>query len=226
MTSWVYGGNASQKGSSHQKNEDALFVSDDGMVPQEGFVAVVCDGVSSVPDGKWAAETSCQSIKEFCLSIRRYTQADFERRIEELSQSIYLDPTKRGACTLSLCWIVNQEVHAFAVGDTQVALWRDGVLYFLTENRSKEGNIRYFIGMRDSVLPGLQSKSMSLWDDDIVLIMSDGVSEIISQQDFAHVWQSCYEDPQLCAEKLVFFAQMLGSTDDNTVVVVHFRSDE
>ena len=226
MTSWVYSGNASRKGSAHRSNEDALFVSADGVVSREGFVAVVCDGVSSVPHGKWAAETSCQSIKDFCLGIQQYTQQDFENRIDILSQSVYENPNKRGACTLSLCWIVNQEVHAFAVGDTQIALWRDGVLYFLTEDRSKEGNVRYFVGMRDSILPGLQSKSMSLWDDDIVLIMSDGVSEIISQQDFAHVWQSCYEDPQLCAEKLVLFAQLLGSTDDNTVVVVHFRSDE
>jgi len=226
MTSWVYTGQASLKGSDHLKNEDALFVSVDGVISPEGFVAVICDGVSSVPHGKWAAEKSCQEIKDFCLSVQRYTEKDFSRKIESLSRSIYDEEKKSGACTLSLCWIINQEVHAFAVGDTQIALWRDETLYFFTEDRSKEGSIRYFIGMRDSILPGLQSKSMSLWDDDIVLIMSDGVSEIISQQDFAHVWQSCYEDPQLCAEKLVLLAQLLGSTDDNSVVVVHFRSDE
>ena len=167
-----------------------------------------------------------QEIKDFCLHVQQYTEEDFANKIDALSQRIYHEEGKRGACTLSLCWIINQEVHAFAVGDTQIALWRDETLYFLTSDRSKEGNIRYFIGMRDSVSSGLQSKSMSLWDDDIVLIMSDGVSEIISQQDFAHVWQSCYEDPQLCAEKLVLLAQLLGSTDDNSVVVVHFRSDE
>ena len=226
MNGWIYSGRATRKGTSHSSNEDAMFSSTAGMLSEEGFVAVICDGVSSVPHGKWAAEQSCAMIEEFFHCAQRYTKSDFAQQINTMSLDIHNTKGKRGACTLSLCWIINQEIHAFALGDTQIALWRDETLYVLTEDRKKEGNIRYFMGMRNPIEEGLQHKTMTLWDEDIILIMSDGVSEIISQQDFAHIWLSCYEDPQLCAEKLVQFAHFSGSTDDNSVIVMHYRSDE
>ena len=80
--------------------------------------------------------------------------------------------------------------------------------------------------MRNSISKGLQTQTKELENNDIILIMSDGVSEIMSKQDFSHIWQSCYDDPQLCAEKLVQFAHFSGSTDDNSVIVIHYRGPE
>ena len=226
MSGWVYAGKNSKKGSSHSTNDDALFASAPGPLSQEGFIALVCDGVSSVPDGKWSAQTTCDQIGSFFEQSQASSPEEYEKEIESISRRIFSEPTKRGACTISLCWIVKGQLHVFALGDTQIALWRKGDLTNLTEDRMQGGRVRYFMGMRDSILPGLQRKTIALSDQDIILIMSDGVSEIVSDRDFSHIWRHCYEDPQLCSEKLVQFAHFSGSTDDNSVIVLQYRRDE
>ena len=65
MSHWVYAGKSSRQGSSHTTNDDALFVSTPGPLSREGMLAVICDGVSSVPDGKWAAQTTCDQVEDF-----------------------------------------------------------------------------------------------------------------------------------------------------------------
>ena len=226
MSGWVYAGKSSKKGSSHKTNDDALFASAPGPLSQEGFLAMICDGVSSVPDGRWAAQTTCDQIESFFEQGRTYSVKDYEKEIEDISARIFSDASKRGACTISLCWVVGEQVHTFALGDTQIALWRNGTLKVLTEDRDKGGRVRYFMGMRDSIRPGLQRQTSFLQDQDIILIMSDGVSEIVSNRDFSHIWRHCYEDPQLCSQKLVQFAHFSGSTDDNSVIVLQYRRDE
>jgi serine/threonine protein phosphatase PrpC len=226
VSGWIYSGQSTRKGSSHETNDDALYASEPGPISKDGFVAVICDGVSSVPDGRWSAQQTCTDIEHFFQISKKRTPAEYKKKIQEISTSIYQTERKRGACTLSLCWIIDEKLHSFAVGDTQVALWREDQLCVLTEDRDQGGRVRFFIGMRDSLSPGLQSKQISLQDNDLLLIMSDGVSEIVSQQDFSHIWQHCYEDPQLCADKLVQFAHFSGSTDDNSVIVLHYRSGE
>ena len=226
MTSWVYVGQSSRKGSSHETNDDALFVSTGGLISKDGLLAIICDGVSSVRDGQWAAQTTCYQLEEFFEQSNTCSREQFEQKIASISTQIFEDPSKRGACTISLCWMVDDQLHLFALGDTQIALWRDNTLHVLTEDRDQGGRVRYFMGMRDSVLPGLQKKTMELRDQDIILIMSDGVSEVVSNRDFSHTWKHCYEDPQLCSEKLVQFAHFSGSTDDNSVIVLQYRRDE
>lgn len=222
----VYAGESSRKGSSHDTNDDALFVSATGPLSQDGFLAMICDGVSSVPDGRWAAQTTCERLDAFFEESKNNTPKEYENHIAAVSAEIFAEPKKRGACTISLCWILDKTLHLFALGDTQIALWRDNSLQVLTEDRDKGGRVRYFMGMRDSIIPGLQKKTITLRDQDIVLIMSDGVSEIVSNRDFSHIWKHCYEDPQLCSEKLVQFAHFSGSTDDNSVIVLQYRRDE
>ena len=226
MSGWVYAGQSSRKGASHVTNDDAMFVSVQGPLSQEGLLAMICDGVSSVPDGQWAAQTTCDQLEAFFEQCRTCSPQDYEKEIENISKRIFEEPTKRGACTISVCWIMEDKLHTFALGDTQVALWRKGKLKILTEDREQGGRVRYFMGMRDSIRPGLQKEVMSLKDQDIILIMSDGVSEIVSNRDFSHIWRHCYEDPQLCSEKLVQFAHFSGSTDDNSVIVLLYRRDE
>lgn len=226
MSFWVYSGQSSRKGSSHETNDDALYSSDPGTLSTEGFLGMICDGVSSVPDGKWAAEQSCLEMQHYFEEGKKRTVEEYKKQIQDISTKIHQTNNKRGACTLSLCWIDEEKLNIFALGDTQIAFWRKGTLHVLTEDRQQSGGVRFFIGMRDPIAGGLQWAEQILEDNDVILIMSDGVSEIVSQRDFSHIWKHCYEDPQLCADKLVQFAHFSGSTDDNSVIVMHYRSQE
>ena len=161
MSGWIYSGQSTRKGSSHDTNDDALYASEPGPISKDGFVAVICDGVSSVPDGRWSARQACAEIESFFQISKKINSTDYEKKIQEISTSIHHTERKRGACTLSLCWVVDEKLQIFALGDTQVALWREGQLCILTEDRDEGGRVRFFIGMRDSIAPGLQSKKIS-----------------------------------------------------------------
>ena len=226
MSAWIYSGQSTRKGSSHETNDDALYASAAGPISKDGFVAVICDGVSSVPDGRWSARKTCAEIEVFFQVSTNPNYSSYEKKIQEISANIHHTEGKRGACTLSLCWIIGDKLQTFALGDTQVALWREGQLCVLTQDRDQGGQVQFFIGLRYTVAPAPQINAITLLDNDLILIMSDGVSEIVSQKDFSHIWDHCYEDPQLCADKLVQFAHFSGSTDDNSVIVLHYRSGE
>ena len=226
MSSWLHIGTSSQKGSSHKTNDDAVFYMDSGVLGSLGALSIICDGVSSVPHGKWAAEATCEKMEDFFANISlKNSIEDFCDEIDKISQIINKTPKKRGACTLSMCWIQAGKLHSFWLGDTQIAILRNRNLHIITNERQKSGQVRYFMGMNVSIRAGLATKSTILEDNDIILIMSDGVSEIVSKNDLYVVWKHCYEDPQLCAEKLVQLAHFSGSTDDNSVIVMHYQED-
>ena len=187
---------------------------------------MICDGVSSVPHGKWAADTACEKMEEFFSQINsKTTVRNFCTYIDTINQTIATTPRRRGACTLSMCWIQSGQMHSFWLGDTKIAILRDRQLHSISQERLESGQVQDFLGMKDSILQKIQTKTTQILHDDIILIMSDGVSEIISKHDLYHVWKHCYEDPQLCAEKLVQFAHFSGSTDDNSVIVMHYKGE-
>ena len=224
MSSWLHVGSASQKGAEHDTNDDAIFSMDSGLIGKLGALAMICDGVSSVPHGKWAADTACEKVEEFFSGINtRTTIQDFCKEIDTINTHINTTPRRRGACTISMCWIQSGVMHSFCLGDTQIAILRARKVHFISQDRLASGQVQAFLGMNRSVLPDIATQTTPLEHDDILLIMSDGVSEIVSKHDLFLVWKHCYEDPQLCAEKLVQLAHFSGSTDDNSVIVMHYK---
>ena len=224
MSSLLHVGSSSRKGLDHETNDDAVFHMDSGVIDSLGALAMICDGVSSVPHGKWAADTSCETIEAFFSQInRKTTPKDFCTEIDALNTTIHTTPRRRGACTLSLCWIQSGQMHSFWLGDTKIAILRERQLHTISQERLDSGQVQAFLGLKGSILDKIETKTTALMHDDIILIMSDGVSEIVSKHDLYHVWKHCYEDPQLCAERLVQFAHFSGSTDDNSVIVMHYK---
>ena len=127
---WIYAGGASLKGSSHLRNEDAIFHSENGPINDNGALALICDGVSSVPDGGWAAKTVQQSFQQFFAKIVDAKHKKFIDHIVAINQTIRVTPQKKGACTMVLLWIQGSKGHLISVGDSQGALLRQKELIF------------------------------------------------------------------------------------------------
>ena len=223
---WIYAGGASLKGSSHRQNDDAIYHSDNGPIGPNGSLAIICDGVSSVPDGGWAAETVKDSFKKFFARTADIKHKQLINHITSVNQSVRSAPKKKGACTMVLLWIQDDTGHLISVGDSQVALLRKKELIVYTHERETGGRLSQFIGMKGDIKGSLSQQHFQLQDGDLILLMSDGVAEIVGSTDVFHMWKHCYEDPQLCAERLVQLAQYSGSTDDNSAVVLQYRSED
>ena len=212
-------------GSSHHQNDDAIYHSDNGPIDENGVLALICDGVSSVKDGGWAAQTVCSSFQDLFAKIVDVKPKDFIKRVAEINNIIRTTPKRRGACTMALLWIKGSKGYVMSVGDSQVGLLRDRKMSIYTEQRVSSGQLSSFIGMKGDIKNNLYQRQFDIEDGDLILLMSDGVSEIVGSTDVFHVWKHCYEDPQLCAERLVQLARYSGSTDDNSAIVLHYRSE-
>jgi len=225
MMRWIYAGGATLKGSSHTQNDDAIFHSENGPIDRNGFLALICDGVSSVPNGGWAARTARDSFKDLFSKAVDIESDFFIDGLIQINEHIRGMPRKKGACTLSLLWVKANIGHLISVGDSQVAVLRKKKLTFYTPNRNQGGGLSSFVGMKGDIKSHLYERIFEIQDEDLLLLMSDGVSEIVESNDFFYIWKHCYEDPQLCAERLVQLAQYSGSTDDNSAIVLHYKSE-
>ena len=219
--SWVYIGYSSAQGSSHEQNEDAVYHSDAGLLIEKGVIALICDGVSSIANGRWAAHFVKDALRDVFFSRQQLDVEIWKKAIVEVNERMRGEG-KRGACTLALIWMHQDILHCFSLGDTQIATLRRGYLDLHTEERQQGGRLTYFMGMKSSPLDGLVYKQWALKPDDLILVMSDGVSEIVQSSDISHLWRHCYEDPTLCAQRLVRLAAFSGSTDDNSAIVLHY----
>ena len=222
---WVYAGGASLKGASHGKNEDAIYHSENGPISANGSLALICDGVSSVPDGGWAAQLVCDSFQSFFSKKSDIQLKHFIQQLASINKTVRGTPQKRGACTMVLLWIQGADGHVIRIGDSQVALLRERNLIVHGQERESGGRLSQFIGMKGDIRSHLSQQILKLQDGDLVLLMSDGVAEVVGSTDVFHIWKHCYEDPQLCAERLVQLAQYSGSNDDNSAVVLQYRSE-
>ena len=223
---WVYAGGASLKGASHQHNDDAIYHSENGPVSKNGAIALICDGVSSVPDGGWAAEMVRRSFEQFFSKAVDIKKKHFIDHVVAINQKIRSTPNRKGACTMVLLWIQDAKGYTFSVGDSQIGLLRHREFIVYSQDRESSGRLRYFMGMKGDIQSQIRLREFAIQDGDLILLMSDGVAEIIGSTDIFHIWKHCYEDPQLCAERLVQLAQYSGSIDDNSTVVIQYRSEE
>lgn len=216
MREWAYFGATSIAGQVAKPNQDAFFHHPSGWLDENGLLAVLCDGVSSVAHGGWAASTCCQLVQELS-SVQSLPSA-----LVEIDWEIRGKGKGHAACTLALVWIVGQKAYVFRVGDTQVYLLRNRSAHAIFPAK-RDGALRSFVGIGDDILQSVQTEVVPLQSDDVLFLSTDGVSDMLQTSDLYTLWSHSYEDPLLCSARLVQLAQVNGSIDDNSVVTVHYQ---
>ena len=150
-------------------------------------------------------------------------------------------PDLRGmGTTLTLAYSVNQELFLAHVGDSRGYLFRDGALYRLTQDHTlvdemvRRGAIKEEEAVshrwRHVITSSVGGTSPSVRIDvhklhleagDVLLLCSDGLTEMLSAEQIAAVLTET-EDPLACCRRLVDTANTAGGRDNITVALARY----
>jgi len=145
--------------------------------------------------------------------------------------------------TVVVVWLQGQKAHMAYMGDSRIYHFRDGRLAQLTQDHSvialllrhKEiteeeakqhparGRLSRYVGMEGDTFSDLYS--VSLLPGDRLLLCSDGLTGMVSNNDINHVLADC-PDPEVACNELVEMANKAGGKDNITALVINFDKQQ
>ncbi|PCH73968.1 MAG: hypothetical protein COC12_04395 [Rhodobacteraceae bacterium] len=179
---------ATRKGQVRKENQDAVQVLhfDDG-----SRVLLVCDGAGGVEGGGEASQEAIEAIAYYLQSawdeVGALTLADLEAAIAAARQSS-LTKNLSGITTALLVLLQEDQMHFATLGDGAITvIWPDGMVGPVQVPHHTAGQpsniINAYIG-GNCQLPA-RTGSVRLEDGAMVLVMSDGASDIFPYEDFS-----------------------------------------
>jgi len=162
-------------------------------------------------------------------NLRIFERAATDPRLKGMGTTLVAASFPKGGSTL----LVGH------VGDSRAYLWRHGALRQLTEDHSLLNDYRKSraltpeeieafphknvivraLGMKDAVEVDLVREEIEAGD--VLLLCSDGLSGMVSDQRMAEILRANAGDPRLAAQILIDEANGAGGADNVTCVLVH-----
>jgi protein phosphatase len=228
----------------HSSARSYLFVVADGMGGHAGgeeASALAIDSVETfiLETFKWFAQ--CKGKEQ------DQVLADFQSALGHANARVRAEAAERPelhgmGTTLTLAYSLNDELFVAHVGDSRCYLCRHGILYRLTRDHTlveemvRHGALpaeeaaqhrwRHVITNAvggDSAEVKVEVHKVHLEGDDRVLLCSDGLTNMVAEQEINHVLQTEAEPEHAC-RRLVARANEAGGKDNTTVVLAHFRT--
>ena len=221
MSQLIRYGGASVMGTEHDENQDAWCVIGHRS-RDRGILVVLADGVSVTPDGRWAADLACRKMREAYNSAQTFTQGVIMDTIKALDASVRARGKGQAACTLSFCWVMAGRCIMFKVGDSPVCHVRNGIGSFIAP-AEEAIFLKSYIGMGTQIVDELKLHEMTLLAEDWLILTSDGVSDVVNAVELGELCVQAEGDLNMVAQEIVFYAQMRGSKDDATVVILNYK---
>jgi protein phosphatase len=171
--------------------------------------------------------------------------ADFRDALKRADENLFLAardrPELRGmGTTLTLAYALGDELYIAHVGDSRCYLLRNNLLYLLTRDHTLVAEmVRRGVLQRDeaarhsmrhvvvNVVGGsdrgvqVEVHKLPLEVGDRLLLCSDGLTEMVKEEEVASILQAEPEPDSAC-QRLVATANENGGKDNVTVVVAHF----
>lgn len=226
------------------RNEDFLLC-DEG----RGF-AVLADGMGGHAGGAVASRLAVAAWIERISECGAggADEWDLQAAVEAANRAVFSaaceDPGLRsmGTTLVGVCFRGDGILFACHVGDSRLYRLRDGVLDCLTRDHSVlreqcdagmiqsessgplalRGLLTRAVGVAMDVMPDVAS--FALQPDDVYLLCSDGLTEMLPDADIADVLGALGGSPRLAVEHLIDLANDQGGMDNISALVVSSRT--
>ena len=193
----------------HQEDSFAFAnISDVTLMRTRGLLAVVADGMGGMKDGKVASETAIARIKsDFeVLDMNADITAQLRESLVRANDEVFCLLGAQGGSTGVVCVFYNESLYYTSVGDSYLILKRGNAIYHLNRkqnmftrlclqqirdgsldiepalNHNERAALTGYIGMRELKDIDCVLRPIPLMDGDVVLICSDGVGGVLSEQ--------------------------------------------
>ena len=225
-------------------NEDSFYISDS---LDEVQIYMLADGMGGFKGGEIASKLAIQSAKNYIENKFKQIEKDKDSIIQlvgssvEYANMIVYEKSKENkelegmGTTLDICLIYNNRVFIGHVGDSRVYRIRKEFMRKLTQDHSyvqklvKDGTITKeeavhhpqknmlmkALGCNAFVEPDVMVKDFL--KDDILIMNSDGLTNLVSQND---MFREVKKDIEQAPKELVKLANEKGGYDNITVIVI------
>lgn len=233
----------SHVGAVRKRNEDAVYISPDGMF------AILADGMGGHRGGREAARMAVSIMRGHLAALpqaRFSTEQDatafLKEKFIEVSARIY----EQGQADLNLidmgatlvCWArLNNQIFIAHAGDSRAYLLRSGSFVQVTIDHTMENEhlqwgrsreeiehlpIRHVLSRNVGMMPAREPDILSVTpeDNDIWLLCSDGLSNKLSPQQMLWILRKSDKDLPGAARKLVEQAYAAGGEDNITICLL------
>ena len=221
-------------------NEDNYFVNGkfktDGMIAAEGFVDsmyrdsylyAVYDGMGGDNSGEVASMIAARTLAEYISTDVRDTVYDYIQKANKLiCDEVKKNRGIRSGSTLALLYIRENKATSFNIGDSRVYLCRKENLYLLSEDHTENQQLTQHLGVfpNEVILEPYISEEIKIKKNDIFLICSDGLTDMVHDDDIIDIMVRKDLDTSGIAKELSATAQEHGGRDNSTVIVVKILS--
>ena len=230
-------------GKVRESNQDCFAVSVDGAEP---VWAVVCDGMGGANGGYFASSTAVGAFSHSMdISFEGLKPKQIENVMCEAvcnaNQSIYKTSCEQAdlsgmGTTLVAAVVLGDGAHIVHVGDSRAYLIGDGKVSRLTTDHSvvqqlvelgqiteeeakvhpEKNMITRAVGVKETV--EADSSSIKLRRDDAILLCSDGLSNLVSEEEIGDIVAKTPHEE--AAELLISLALSRGGADNITAVII------
>ena len=231
-------------GKVREMNQDAYYISDSS---SDVKLYILADGMGGYKGGEIASNLAIKCTKNYVENNFKDTPKDRENLIQlvassmEYANMIVYEKSKENkefegmGTTLEVCLIYNNKIYIGHIGDSRIYRIRKDFMRKLTTDHSyvqklvKDGTITKeeaevhpkknmllkALGCNAFVEPDVSVKGFL--KDDIILISSDGLTNMVKQED---IFQIATGNIEKAPQKLVDLANQHGGLDNITVIVI------
>lgn len=212
------------------------------------FLAAVADGMGGEDCGELASLLTVQSLRPCDFTKIEETALSCIRRANtQICANIEKNGGRRMGSTLAALYIDKGKARCCNIGDSRVYLLRKGQLVQLSVDHNKAGRmvelgvltpeqaarhpsrheLTQHLGIfeEEMMIQPAFSEPVSLQEDDLFLLCSDGLTDMVSKEDMV----SCMTreaSPKELAEKLVKLALAGGGRDNVTALVLKVSRED
>ncbi len=231
-------------GKVREMNQDAYYISDSS---SEVKLYILADGMGGYKGGEIASNLAIKCTRNYIENNFKDTPKDRESLIQlvassmEYANMIVYEKSKEDkefegmGTTLEVCLIYNNKIYIGHIGDSRIYRIRKDFMRKLTTDHSyvqklvKDGTITKeeaevhpkknmllkALGCNAFVEPDVSVKGFL--KDDILLISSDGLTNMVKQED---IFQIATGNIEKAPQRLIDLANQHGGMDNITVIII------
>lgn len=237
-----------------EEQQDCFALSDEALIPTHGLLAAVADGMGGLSHGGKVSQAAVQALLDAFPACKGSTQAEplllalAQRAVQAVNDLLGPDGLRESGSTLVLGLVREGSFSFLSIGDSRVALYRNGVLTQLNREHvyqrelalrmvngelplaqvytsPKGAGLTSFLGMGSLQYIDLPAAPIRLLPGDRIILMSDGVYNALTDQELT---QALAQEPEQAAQAIrqAIADKNYQNQDNYTAVILACMPDE
>lgn len=216
---------------------------------EQGFSAVVCDGMGGLTDSKQAAQTAAQTWLSLVKTCGENFAVFAEEAAKQMDAAIQ-QHTSNGGTTAAAVLLKGNALHWLSVGDSKIFIFRENTMVSATrehnyqmvlDQRFHRGEISLptyrkesargahlvsYLGKGQLPYLDISTTPFLLHPGDIVLLCSDGLYKALHESTLQNVLCQYQGDFETLGPYLMYLTQLHREVRDNaTVIAIRYLGD-